>query len=84
MKKELTLLDIYTTHVENDYLLAVKVSTGSHKNKEFVQMLQNQAFGAVEGIVAWLNHQRDPENLIPALLKMWGEYHEKFNQLLEK
>lgn len=82
--KKLTLLDIYTAHVEDDYRLAEKASRGSCGNKQFVQMLQDQAFGAVEGIVLWLNYQQDPDNLVPALLEMWDIYDEKFKRLLEK
>lgn len=84
MPETKTLLEVYTTHVDDDYRLAVKVSRGSLESRRVVQMLQDQAFGAVEGIIAWLNYQRDPDNLVPALLEMWDGYHEKFNELLEK
>lgn len=82
-KKTLSLLDIYTAYAEENYRLAEKISRGGRSGCS-ISMLLDQAFGAVDGIIRLLNYQRDPDNLVPALRKMWDEYLEKFNQLLEK
>ena len=80
-----TLVDFICDHIQNNLNLAWRFSEHPTESaKSTIEMLYNQSFGSVELLVAWLNYQRDPDNLVPALLEMWDGYREKFSKLLEK
>lgn len=79
------LVGFVRNHLQNNFNLAWRFSEHPTETaKSTIEMLYDQSYGSVELLVAWLNYQRDPDNLVPALLEMWNGYREKFNELLEK
>lgn len=81
------LVEFTRDYLESNYGLAerlAKSKVAPEEGKEFAQMILEQSYGAVDGLVAWQNYRRDPEKFVDPLISLWDEYHEKFNQLLEK
>lgn len=79
------IVDFTRDHLQNNLDLAKRFSEHPiDTTKSVIEMLYSQAYGGVELLVAWLNYQRDPDNLVPTLLEMWNEeYRKEFEKLLQ-